>query len=261
MSITTPWASPPQDFRYKLVPGTVHVWRVLLDDSPERASRYRAYLSTDERARAERCRIPHPQFQFTITRGILRMLLSRYLGVPSAQLRFETQAQGKPSLIPDSSFSLQFNVSHTRGMAMIALTLQQAVGIDVEWIDRKLQDDDIAGRYFSSKESTYLASLPPSERSHQFFSYWTCKEAFLKMQGKGIPGGLAQCELSIDPDQPEVELTLLDQQGQREPCSLYRMNVGTEHIGALAIACPTAEISFWNWEDEILSRPNLPLLQ
>jgi 4'-phosphopantetheinyl transferase len=96
------------------------------------------------------------------------------------QLQFETQPQGKPVLITASSFPIQFNVSHTRGVAFIALTTQHAVGIDVEWIDRKVQDRDIAERYFSTRESEYLASLAPPERTHQFFSYWTCKEAYLK---------------------------------------------------------------------------------
>jgi hypothetical protein len=73
------------------------------------------------------------------------------------------------------------------------------------------------------------------------------------MQGKGITGGLAQCALSIEPAQPEVGLSLLDQQGQREACLLYRIRAGAEHVGAVAIACPSAQISYWNWQDEYLA--------
>ena len=253
MSITTHWASLPQDFLYKLVPGTLHVWRVPLDDSPERASRYRAYLSADELTRADRCRTPHPQYQFVITRAILRMLLSRYMKVRPAQLQFETQLKGKPALITASSFPIQFNVSHTRGMALIALTTQHAVGIDVEWTDRNVQDRDIAQRYFSARESAYLASQAPLERTSKFFSFWTCKEAYLKMQGKGITEGLAQCELSIDLDKPEVRLSHPDQQSLKENYSLYRIGAGDEHVGAVALACPSAQISFWDWEDTYLT--------
>ena len=252
MSITTHWASLPQDFLYKLVPGTVHVWRATLDDSPERASRYRSYLSADELTRANRCRTPHPQYQFVVTRGILRMLLSRYMKVRPAQLQFETQPQGKPALITASSFPIQFNVSHTRGMALIALTIQHAVGIDVEWIDRNVQDYDIAERYFSARESQYLGSLSPPERTHKFFSYWTCKEAYLKMQGRGIAEGLAQCELTMNPDQMQVWLTHVDQEGQGEDCSLYRITSGSGHVGAVAIACSSAHFSYWNWEEKYM---------
>jgi 4'-phosphopantetheinyl transferase len=252
MSMTTHWGSLPQEFLYKLVPGTVHVWRVPLDDSPERASCYRAYLSADELARADRCRIPHPQYQFVVTRGILRMLLSQYMKVHPAQLQFETQPQGKPVLKTASSFPIQFNVSHTRGMAFIAFTTQHAVGIDVEWIDRKIQDRDIAERYFSARESKYLASLSPQERTHQFFSYWTCKEAYLKMQGRGIAEGLAQCELTINSDQLQVGLTHVDQSGQGKDCSLHRITSDSGHVGAVAIACSSTKISYWNWEEKFL---------
>ena len=168
------------------------------------------------------------------------------------QLQFETQPQGKPVLLTASSFPIKFNVSHTRGMALFAFTTQHAVGIDVEWIDRRVQDRDIAERYFSTRESEYLASLPPPERTHQFFSYWTCKEAYLKMQGRGIAEGLAQCELTMNPDQWQVGLTHVDQQGQREDCSLYRITSGSGHVGAVAVECSSAQVSYWIWEEKYL---------
>lgn len=252
MSITTHWAPPPQNLLYKLVPGEVHVWRVPLNDSPTQASRYRPYLSADELTRAERCRSPHPQFQFVVTRGILRLLLSRYMEVPPTELQFEAFPQGKPWVMTASSFPVQFNVSHTRGMALIALTIQHAVGIDIERIDRKVQDQEIAERYFSAHESAHLASLTPPERTQQFFSYWTCKEAYLKMQGRGISEGLAQCELTIDPDQFQVKLSLLDHPGREKDCWLYRITAGSEYIGALAVACASAQISYWDWEETYL---------
>ncbi|MEX0829874.1 MAG: 4'-phosphopantetheinyl transferase superfamily protein [Nitrospirales bacterium] len=252
MPITTYWRSPPEDFLFTLTPGTVHVWRAPLGDSSERASHFRPYLSDLEIIRANRCRIPQPQYQLVITRGLLRILLSRYVGVPPAELHFENQPQGKPMLVTPSADLIQFNVSHARGMALIAITLQHAVGIDVEWIDRKVQDRDIAERYFSKRESAYLLSLAPPERTQQFFSYWTCKEAYLKMEGRGIAGGLAHCELSIQPDQAEVELSLLDRQGQTEAYSLYRIAVGSEHVGAIALAHPSAQVSYWDWQDEYL---------
>ncbi len=250
MAITTHWTSPPLDLLNSLSPGVVHVWRALLDDSTARASRFCLHLSDDERERADRCRSPQPQFQFVITRSILRILLGRYLGIPSTQIHFETQPQGKLILVQRSAAPIQFNVSHTRGMALIALTLQHAVGIDVERIDRAIQDCDIAERYFSARESKHLASLPALDRPHQFFSYWTCKEAFLKMQGRGIAEGLAHCEMTFDSELSAVGITNLDQPNQGEECSLYRMKIGAEHVGAIAIATSSTQISYWNWEDK-----------
>ncbi len=249
MSITTYWRIPPENFLFKLAPGNVHVWRAPLDDSPERASRFRLYLSDDEITRADQYPSPHPQYQFVVTRGILRTLLSRYVGVAPAQLDFETHRQGKPMLVSPSSLPIQFNVTHSQGMALIALTLQHAIGIDVEWTDRAIQEHAIAERFFSERESADLASLPAGKRTRRFFWYWTCKEAYLKMQGRGIAGGLAECQFSIEPNQPKVRLALLDQPGQKGEYSLYRIDAGAKHVGAVAIACHSAQISYWKWQD------------
>ncbi len=250
MSIFTHWASPPQKLSSSLIPGTVHVWRTQLDDSSERVARLRRYLSAEEQTRADRCRIPHPQYQFVVTRGILRTLLSRYIGVSPSDVHFMTQSQGKPMLRTPSFLPIQFNVSHTKGMALIAITLEHPIGIDVEWIDRKTPDKDIAERYFSAQESAYLASLPQPERTHQFFSYWTCKEAYLKMKGTGITGGLDRSEILMEPDQNEVQRSSLNQEEKTEDFLLYRMTVSPEHVGAVAIACSSTQISYWNWHDD-----------
>ena len=253
MSIITNWVTPPDNLSNNLTLGAVDVWRVLLDDSPDRASLFRTHLTDVERSKADRCHAPHPQYQFVITRGILRILLSRYLEVSPTNIHFALQPLGKPMLDTRLEKPIQFNVSHTRGMALIAIARQYPVGIDVERIDRKIQECDIAERYFSKRESAYLASLPLPERTNQFFSYWTCKEAYLKMQGKGISEGLAQCELAIDLEKPEVRLSHPDQQGLKENYSLYRIRAGDEHIGAVALAWPLAQISFLNWEDTYLT--------
>ncbi|MDH4360838.1 MAG: 4'-phosphopantetheinyl transferase superfamily protein [Nitrospirota bacterium] len=249
MLASTHWASPSQDLFLSLSPGVVHVWRAHLEDSPLQASRYLPYLAADERARAERFRVPHPQYQFVSSRGILRRLLSHYVGVPAANLRFETNPQGKPALADPSSLPLQFNVSHTSGVALLAITVEHAVGIDVEKIDRVLSNDDIAARYFSPREAAHLASLSPDLRTRAFFTYWTCKEAYLKMRGIGLSGGLDQCEISLDPDGVKANISLTDRSSREDECSLFRAHAGQAHIGALAVNCPSVEVSFWDWQD------------
>ena len=249
MLASTHWACPSQDLFRSLSPSVVHVWRAPLEDSPGQAARYRPGLSADERARAERCRMPHPQYSFVSTRGILRRLLSHYVGVPAANLRIETTLQGKPTLTDPSFFPLQFNVAHTRGMGLLAVTVEHAVGIDVEKMDRAINDHDIADRYFSPRESAHLASLSPDHRTQEFFTYWTCKEAYLKMRGIGLSGGLAQCEIALDPDGKKADVLLRNGPSREVDCSLFRVNAGLGYIGALAVACPSVDVSFWDWKD------------
>jgi len=249
MLVSTDWASPSQDLFLSLSPGVVHVWRAPLEDSPHQSSRYLPYLSADERARAERYRVPHPQYQFISSRGILRSILSRYVDVPAADLRIESNLQGKPALADPSFLPLQFNVSHTSGMTLLAVTVEHEVGIDVEKVDRALRDQDIATRYFSPRESAHLASLSPDLRTQKFFAYWTCKEAYLKMRGIGLSAGLGQCEIAFDPAGLKANVALTDGSSRKEECSVFCVNVGTSHVGALAVNCPSVEVSFWNWKD------------
>ncbi|MEX0829810.1 MAG: 4'-phosphopantetheinyl transferase superfamily protein [Nitrospirales bacterium] len=189
------------------------MWRARLDDSSVQADQYRPDLLADERARAERYRFPHHEYQFVSTRGNLRRLLSCYSGVTAAELQVECNPQGKPRLTDPSLLPLQFNVSHTSGMALLAVTVEHAVGIDVEKIDRAVSDHDIAARYFSPRESAYLASLSPDHRTREFLTYWTCKEAYLKMRGIGLSGGLAQCEIVFDPEGVKADVLLTDEPG------------------------------------------------
>jgi len=132
---------------------------------------------------------------------------------------------------------------------LLAITVEHAVGIDVEKVDRTLSDQDIAARYFSPREATHLASLSPDIRTREFFTFWTCKEAYLKMRGIGLSGGLAQCEISLDPDGVKANVSLTDGSSREEECSLVRVNAGHSHIGALAVNWPSVEVSFWDWLD------------
>ncbi|WP_342349521.1 4'-phosphopantetheinyl transferase superfamily protein [uncultured Nitrospira sp.] len=249
MLTSTPWTSPTLDVFRSLSPDVVHVWRIHLDTTPVQAALYRTHLSEDERSRAERYRFPHHQYLFISTRGILRRLLSHYVGIPPAALRLENNIQGKPTMIEASSPSIQFNVSHTDGMALLAFTVENAVGIDVEKRDRTLPDQDIAARYFSLREAAYLATLSPDKRMQEFLSYWTCKEAYLKMRGMGLSGGMAQCEITLDADGLKATVLSRNEPTRENDCSLIRINPGQSHIGALAVACPSVEVLFWDWKD------------
>ncbi len=228
----------------------VHVWRVHLDMmSPRQAALYRTDLSEDERARAERYRVPHDQNQFISTRGILRNLIGHYAGTPAASIRLENNLQGKPSLTEPPHPSLQFNVSHTSGMALLAFTVEHAVGIDVEQVNRNVSDQDIATRYFSPQEAAYLATLSPDKRTQEFLTYWTCKEAYLKMQGIGLSGGMAQCKIALGQDGVKATVRSTPEPNRGNGCSLFRINPGQAHIGALAVACHSVEVLYWDWKD------------
>src|SRR5271156_1985631 len=114
----------------------IHLWRVRLDECDDGAlDRLRATLAPEEKARADRFVFPRDRNAFIATRGILRQLLEKYLGCGPGQIEFDYGPQGKPSLRGESSKnSVQFNVSHSRGLALLAFAVARQVGVDVELV-------------------------------------------------------------------------------------------------------------------------------
>jgi 4'-phosphopantetheinyl transferase len=165
--------------------GEVHVWHGSLDVPDWRAAEYRQYLSQDEHERAERYIKREHGGRFTVGRGMLRDVLSRYTGVPPYALRFSYGAQGKPEL---EEAALRFNVAHSDAALIIAVTAGQAVGIDIERV-RSLPDmRELSQRFLPALETTSLWDLLSHDERTAFFQRWTRTEALLKASGTGITG-------------------------------------------------------------------------
>jgi 4'-phosphopantetheinyl transferase len=187
-------------YSFKLYSQTVYVWPVANVASKGILSRLEEILSEDEKARADRFRFDHLRQSFVVARGILRVLLGRYLGISPASVQFSYSATGKPSLAV--SDWLDFNASHSGDLAVYAFTAQGAVGVDVEQVRPLTEMQDIAGRFFCFEEAAELMSLAPTERTHAFFLCWTRKEAYIKATGEGLSAPLDSFRVTLRPGQP-----------------------------------------------------------
>src|SRR5579872_6162510 len=114
----------------------VHAWFVDLPVWEKETASLLALLNQEEQERAARFKFPAPRNQFVISRAMLRQVLGRYLHIEARDVHFRTTANGKPELAdtPDVPNDLRFNLSHTAGAALIAVTQRRQVGIDVERI-------------------------------------------------------------------------------------------------------------------------------
>lgn len=110
----------------------------------------------------------HPQKKaFTSTRGSLRYVLGQYVKERPQDIQFKYAAEGKPAV--DSSSKIQFNLSHSSGLAAVVLTADYGLGIDVERV-RALPDlQSIATQFFCREEAAHIMSLPHSEQALAFF--------------------------------------------------------------------------------------------
>ena len=167
-------------------PGEIHVWRAWLDQPALPFDRLGSVLSQDELVRASRFHFEKDRARFVARRGLLRMILGRYLRVEPALLRFNYGVFGKPAVAFPSDSGLQFNLSHSDELALYAVTAQSPVGVDVERMRMIAEADAIVVRYFSAREVADWRSRPPSEKPQVFLRYWARKEAGSKVDGRGI---------------------------------------------------------------------------
>src|SRR5579864_5751759 len=125
------------DFRItgpkKLPMAEVHLWRVDLRAVAPGERRWYEMLSSDERERAERFCSLQSRRTFISTRAVLRLILSVYADAEPQALIFSYSDQRKPFLnSPRLKCSVEFNVSHSCNVALLAFARARAVGVDVE---------------------------------------------------------------------------------------------------------------------------------
>jgi 4'-phosphopantetheinyl transferase len=184
----------------------VHVWTIALDPPEAVVGRLEPILSPDERGRAARFRLSRHRTSFIVSHGALRTILARYVGIEPGRLVFDTGPHGKPTLndLPDA-LPLAFNLAHSHGFAVLAVTLARQVGIDIELVRPSVETDKIIGRYFCEQERAEFLGLPEHQRIEAFFRGWTCKEAYMKAIGLGFAMPLDQFAVTLNPgDEPRL---------------------------------------------------------
>jgi 4'-phosphopantetheinyl transferase len=239
MCASSIWSSPPSSL--SLQTGDVHVWRHVLDHPLEG---FLELLQPDEIDRANRFYFERDRKRFVIARGFLRVLLGRYLQSDPQGLMFSYGPHGKPWL---AHGSLRFNMSHSHGMALYALTEGREIGVDVEHVRADFTSDDIARRFFSPFEVENLCGLPDAERIDGFFRCWTRKEAYIKATGRGLSQALDGFDVTLGPR--EHAALLRNDDGTHERWTMANIEVGPGYAGALAVEGPITNIRYWNADE------------
>ena len=138
---------------------------------------------------------------------MLRVLLGEHLAIPPAAVEIELGQYGKPALASPHE-STHFNLSHTTDFALCAISRTCVPGVDIEYLDRDIDHDGLARKYFSTREQAEFQRIPASARKHAFLTCWTRKEAVAKATGQGLHLPLRDIEVNIDPDAPPQLLSL-----------------------------------------------------
>lgn len=93
-----------------------------------------------------------------------------------------------------------FNLSHSAQHGLLALHAGGLpLGVDLELARPFERAARIAARHFNAAEAAAVATAAEgAEREAVFFRTWTRKEAYLKLTGLGLPGGLACVETGTE---------------------------------------------------------------
>lgn len=180
----------------------IHLWLATDEVDGGQAIGYRQLLSADERQREQRFHFKKDRDRFSITRALVRTVLSRYEAVDASDWVFEANAYGRPAIDVSTmgAVDLCFNVSHTAGLIVLGVTRGRAVGVDVENLCARMNPVDTAKHVFSATELATLARLPSEQQLDRFFEYWTFKESYIKARGMGVSIPLDKFSIQLERD-------------------------------------------------------------
>jgi 4'-phosphopantetheinyl transferase len=180
----------------------VHVWSAELRPAMRVLDGLGATLDVEERSLADRFVFERHRLRYVAAHGLLRHLLSGYLGVAPGSIQFGQARYGKPYLLGDdeaAASALRFNLAHSSDRMLVAVGVRRELGVDLEYISRRRDLVGIARHFFSPNEVSALTALPAHERSAGFYRGWTRKEAYIKACGTGLAMRLADFDVSIEP--------------------------------------------------------------
>ncbi|MEO8664515.1 MAG: 4'-phosphopantetheinyl transferase superfamily protein [Ignavibacteria bacterium] len=215
------------------IPGNeIHIYSIDSKVVVNEIESFREVLSEFEILKAKRFKFDKDKKNYIVFRSTLRKILSEYLITDPSSITFSYSEKGKP-YIKDSI--LKFNVSHSRSLAVYAVTLNDELGIDTEHIKKMPDAFEIAQRYFSIKENTEFAELKKGEIPLSFFNCWTRKEAFIKALGYGLSYPLADFSVSFKPgDEPQISW-IKDNDKKKNEWSLFNIDIAKGYVTSLAV--------------------------
>ena len=220
----------------RLSEGEVHLWSLPL----RQVETSMLELAADERERAARMRSALARSAFIQTRMALRQVLGHYLDLPPDAVALSSGAWGKPHLGAGMG-DLQFNVSHSGQLALIALS-HTAVGVDLEWQPADLDWRELLPVCCHPVEQADFQGVTDAIGRARLLRLWSAKEAYLKGRGEGLVLPLAAVRLHTSAAgwQPSIEAPWDD----GRTWWLHALQLPADYVGCLATPLPSPLIRF-----------------
>jgi 4'-phosphopantetheinyl transferase len=220
---------------YDLGRDEIHVWLTRAQWPSTSIRAVAEILSPEEQRKAQQFKFSQDGERHMIGRGLVRCLLGQLLYIRPSVLRFCYNAFGKPSICAaQNRRDLQFNISHSGDLIMVALAVGCQIGVDVERVREDLEIEGIAKYFLSTREQANLAALSSDQRRLGFFRCWTRKEAFIKARGEGLslPGHLF--DVTLNPAEPAELLATRPDSSEVSRWVIRDVDAGVHYMAAIA---------------------------
>ena len=198
-----------------------------------RLQAFARWLSPAERERAARFGTPQLRDRYVMGRGTLRSILGRALGTDPASVEIVRGTRGRPQLA--GTPALDFNISHTAGVAIVGVTRRGRIGVDVERLDRTINVAGIARKFLTSSERNAIACIDADAGRRQVLTLWTCKEAMSKATGDALAAPFGAMNVTLDGNR-----ALRSGPGAYRPehWSLHAAGVPSDYVATVALWRP-----------------------
>ena len=227
----------------------VDIWKIHLGGEDWKIQDCERLLSPDELQRAASFYFEKHRRRFTCARAAMRQVLSTYTGVVPEKLTFSYGTQGKPALTSElESCGVEFNLSHSEELALLAVTRNQNIGIDIESVNPEFATKEIADRFFSAGEVRRLNALPACKQADEFFACWTRKEAYLKAVGGGLSIPLDSFEVAFGPGIPPALLLVRGDRNETTRWRIYDLEVTQGYRAALVAEGREHRLRYLQWK-------------
>ncbi|MDF2811888.1 MAG: hypothetical protein K0S56_2919 [Microvirga sp.] len=240
------WPDGSREELPSLAAGDVHLWSADLDALDPTG--LRLPLDAAEHSRAAAFRFARDAHRFRVAMWMRRSILGRYLGKEPADLRFCTGPYGRPELdLSDFRCRLRFNASHSGGVTILALTLDNPIGVDIE-IPRPLPDlfQMAHATFHPSEWHAIIAMGDPADREAAFYRCWTRKEAIAKGVGLGLNLPFDRFSVETTPIKTPA-VTSIEPGLDLESSWHLRDLSGTRVYAAVATSCAPRRLACRSW--------------
>lgn len=210
---------------------------------PARLNRFLQWLSPEERAQHQRFRFDKHRHTYLVSHALMRGALSLSTQVDPAQFAFNTNSYGKPFIVaPAQEQTVNFNLSHTEGLAAVAISRHIELGVDVENKHRQDMTQSLAEHFFAPEECQAVAQSSEHERTIKMLEFWTLKESYIKAVGQGLSIALDSFAFRLATATQPASLMRLDAQGaDLNAWSFWQSQPTEHHLMALAFKSATAK--------------------